>query len=190
VLCLRSLHLGYQVGKMDVVAKKDEGNRLFADGSIAGAIDAYTAALSMYHAGPGAENAPPTAAAAAAAAAAVAVAATSPAGCGDGTAIPQSGASLLATLHSNLAACYLRTDDAENALKHAEEAIAVDPAMTKVRGCAAWNGSWACGGQWHFQIMLRGAAAQCHCIFTARGTLAHSTGTLPSCTSVRAIGSS
>ena len=106
---------------MDVTTKKDEGNKLFAEGKLADAAEVYAAAIAMYHAGPGCENAPPAPASAGACDAAAPSATVTPA--------------VLATLHSNLAACYLRLDEPTLALKHCDDAIAIDATLTKV--CSA-----------------------------------------------------
>lgn len=73
-----------------------------------------------------------------------------------GPTVPElSGPALLATLHSNMAACYLKLDDAAAALRHCDEAIALDDSATKVGAlstvqCPTANGRGPspCCGHW------------------------------------------
>ncbi len=51
---------------------------------------------------------------------------TAPAGADDGT------QALCASLHNNLAACYLRLEEPARALVHATEALSCDPTLVKV----------------------------------------------------------
>ncbi len=100
-----------------VTALKDEGNRLFADGDVAGAIASYTQAVH-----------------ACATAAVNVVPAVDSGVLHDGSvavteAIPPA---LLATLHSNLAACFLRIDEPVKAMLHCDACIALDATNTKV----------------------------------------------------------
>lgn len=158
---------------------KDEGNRLFATGDFAGAVAAYTAALTQATtaaesawpasreneapvAAPGVGVGPGCGGGEASATASVpahpqpsSAPAPPPGPAGPAATVPElSGPALLATLHSNMAACYLKLDDAAAALRHCDEAIALDGSATKVgvlSNCQAqpWKGAftllWALG---------------------------------------------
>lgn len=89
---------------MSAAGLKDAGNALFTAGDVSGAISKYDEALRLI------SGASDSAAAGA-----------------------EDSPSLAASLHNNLAACWLRAEDPARALEHADTALTFEPSLVKVR---------------------------------------------------------
>jgi hypothetical protein len=97
---------------MSAVALKDEGNSLFASGRVTDAVMKYNEALSAA------------------------------AGVRTATEVGTDAGTLVANIHNNLAACYLKLEQPELAFEQCEKALAIDSGLVKVRLRAAAGAAW------------------------------------------------
>jgi valyl-tRNA synthetase len=88
---------------MSAATLKDAGNALFTAGDVPGAISKYDEALKLTT------------------------------GASDSAAAGEDSRTLVASLHNNLAACWLRLEDPARALEHADAALTFEPSLVKVR---------------------------------------------------------